>query len=268
MESKIRKKDKCWIISYEGDTSDIMPGPLPEVIHALRDGAQEIVLNFSGLRYINPNGVKALRDSLEMSRKRAANIGIASPTAQVRRALKLSGLVPDFPLFFSERDALANIESLDYEDAAKADMVDRLLICQKERPLAGLLREALKNHPLKPHYRMIPCRDLDQAMNSLLEERVDCVLVDATFPLYSVITFIEKVETDNRLPAIPILIVAADNQLVDAEKMVRNGAHEILRFPFIPVEAVVRIQTLISHMKDHSPYIPPEKIAQPRGWRA
>lgn len=268
MESKIRKKDRCWIISYEGNTADIMPGPLPEVMGALRDGAQEIVLEFKGLKHINPNGVKAIRESMDVARKRGASMGIASPQPQVRRALKLNGLVPEIPIFYNENEAIANIDTVDYEESAKADMVDRLLIIQKERTIAGFLRKALKKHPLKPHFRMIPCRDLENAFKTLLEERVDCILIDSTFSLHKVVSFIEKVETDDRLPAIPILIVADDNQLTDAETMVRNGAHEILRFPFVPVEVIVRIQTLISHLKDHRPFQPPEKITQPRGWQA
>ncbi len=268
MESKITKKDSHWVISYEGDTSGILPGPLPEVMQALRDGAQEIVLNFEGLRFLNPNGIKAIKESLEVARKRAANIGIAGPQPQVRRALKLSGLAPHIPVYYNEHSAIADLDTVDYYMEAVKEGTDRLLICQNKTPITSMLRNAFRKHPLKPHYRLMPCRNLKQAAETLLEERVDCILIDATYPLFEVTEFIEYVETDECLPDIPMLIVTSESKLSQAELMVRNGAHEILRLPIIPTEAVVRIQTLISHMKDHRPFIPPEKVQQPRGWKA
>jgi anti-anti-sigma factor len=268
MQAKVKKKDHYWVISYEGDTTGLMPGPLPEVIDALRSGAHEIILNLSDLRFLNPNGVKALKESLDAARQREVNLGIASPQPQVRRALKLGGLVPLIPIYYSENEAIANLDLIDYQTSATRDATDRLLICQKKIPIAGSLREAFKKHPTKPRFRLKPIRDLDAAMEVLFEERIDCILIDSSFPLFQVTKFIETVGTDDRLPSIPILIVAQDRDLGNAELIIRNGADEVLRFPFHPVEVVVRLQTLISHLKDHRPFQPPSKVVQPRGWKS
>lgn len=268
MQAKVTRRDHYWVVSYEGDTVGIMPGPLPEVLTALQEGAHEIILNLSRLRYLNPNGVKALRESLTAAREREANLGIAAPRPQVRRALKLSGLTPDIPIYFSELEAVSKLDLVDYQDTARQELTDRLLICQKDFPIAGELRKALKKHPLKPHFRMAPVRDLKRASKFLLEERVDCILIESSFPLYQVTQFIERVETDDRLPDIPIVVVSSDERMEEADLMIRNGAHEVLRYPFQPVEVLVRLQTLISHLKDHRPFVPPEKVVQPRGWRA
>lgn len=268
MQAKVKKKDHYWVISYEGDSTGLMPGPLPEVLDALRSGAHEIIINLSDLRFLNPIGVKALKESLDAARQREVNLGIASPQPQVRRALKLGGLVPMIPVYFSENEAIANLDLVDYQISAAREGTDRLLVCQKKLPIAGSLREAFKRHPTKPHFRLKPVRDLDKAMEVLLEERIDCILIDSSFPLFQVTKFIETVGTDDRLPSIPILVVARDQELESAELMIRNGAHDVLRFPFLPVEVVVRLQTLISHLKDHRPFQPPEKVVQPRGWKA
>jgi len=268
MESKITKKERYWIIAYSGDTGDLMPGPLPEVLDALNHGALAILLDLENLKYINPNGIKALKDSLEIVRGRQANMGITHPQPQVRRALKLGGLVPGVPVYYDVQEALANLDLVNYQDLANVDLTDRLLICQKKLPIAGKLREAFRKHPQKPHFRMIPCRDMTQAFDTLFEERVDLIIIESGYPLYHVTNFIEKAETDKRLPSIPILVVAPDEKLAEAELMIRNGAHEILRYPFSPIEAVIRIQTLISHLKDHRPFIPPKKVVQPRGFKA
>lgn len=266
MQAKVTKKEHYWIVAYEGDTADLMPGPLPEVLDALQNGAHEIIIDFSGLRFLSPNGVRALRESLEVARKREANLGIAAPPPKVRRALKLSGIAPEIPIYYNQREAIAKLDLINYEENARTELMDRLLICQKDIPIAGHLRKALKQHSTRPQFRMTPVRDMKKAQRVVLQERVDCVLIDASLPLFQVTSFIEMMETDEHLPSIPILIVSTDKRLLEAERMIRNGAHDIIRHPFQPIEVVVRLQTVISHMKDHKPYYPPEKTIQPRGW--
>jgi anti-anti-sigma factor len=268
MQAKVSRHDHYWVVSYEGDTVGIMPGPLPEVLSALQEGAHEIILDFSRLRFLNPNGIKALKESLDAAKRREANIGIASPRPQVRRVLKLSGLTPEIPIYFSQLEAISKLDLVDYQTTARQELTDRLLVCQKDLPIARDLRKALKKHPLKPQFRMAPVRDLKRAYQFLLEEKVDCILIESSYPLFQVTQFIERVETDDRLPDIPIVVVASDKDMDEADLMIRNGAHEMLRYPFHPVEVLVRLQTLISHLKDHRPFVPPEKVVQPRGWRA
>jgi len=266
MKATVKRKDHCAVITFEGDTSGLIPGPFPEVLEALNDGALEIVLNFANVTFINPNGIKSLKESLEAVKKRNATLGIAEPRPNVRRTLKMSGLVPEIPIYYSEREAIVNLDHIDYREDAIKEHTDRILIIQQDLSIAGHLREALKKHPQKPHYRMIPVRNLARAMDILNEDRVDCILIECGFSLVKISDFIEKVETDSRLPKIPIVVICTDDKLPDSELLIKNGAHEILRFPFNPIETVVRIQTVISHMKDHKPFIPPAKVVQPRGY--
>jgi len=268
MEAKILQKGHLWIIAYEGDTSELMPGPLPEILDALNHSAHAVLLDFENLKLLTPNGVKALKESLTVTQQRQTNLGIARPQPQVRRALKLGGLVPGIPVYYSLEDGIANLDLVNYQATAQIDLTDRLLICQKKLPIAGQLREAFRKHPLRPHFRLIPCRDTKRAYEVLFEERVDLIIIESGFQLYHLTSFIEKVETNNKLPTIPILVVASDDKIQEAELIIRNGAHEILRYPFSPIEAVVRIQTLISHLKDHKPYFPPQKAVHPRGYKA
>ncbi|MFH1675698.1 MAG: STAS domain-containing protein [bacterium] len=237
-------------------------------MQALQSGAHEILLDFSRLSFLNPNGVKALRESLELAKQHEANLGISSPQPQVRRALKLSGIAPQIPIYFNEMEAIMKLDLIDYQETAVAESTDCLLICQKEIPIARSLRNSLKEMSSKTHYRMVPVRELKRAFQTLLEEKIDCIMIDSSFPLFQVTQFIEQVATDTRLPRIPILVVTSDEKLDEADLIVRNGANEILRYPFKGIEVSIRLQTLISHMKDHRPFHPPDKVVQPRGWRA
>jgi anti-anti-sigma factor len=267
MQGTITQKNQNTVIYYEGDAVGLFPGPFPEMLTALQGGARQVIFDFSKLHYMNSTGIMSLKESLKASKKFEASLAIVAPTAAVRRALKFSGLTQEIPIFYGTLEAAFKMDFIDSAQTAITDEVDRLLICHKELPIAGALRQALKQHPLKPQYRMVPVRDLKQASKILLEKKVDCILLESSFPLYQVTDFIDRVITDDRIPDMPILIVTTDDHLVEMDLMIRNGAHDILRYPFHPVEAAIRLQTLISYLKDHRPFILPEKVVQPRTWK-
>jgi anti-anti-sigma factor len=267
MQGKISRKKQNAVISYEGDMVGLLPGPFPEMLSVLQSGARQVILDFSKLRYMNSSGIQSLKESLKATKKFEASMAIVSPMASVRRTLKLSGLAQEIPIFYSALEADFKMDFVDSVQAAITEEVDRLLICHKDLPIAGALRQALKEHPHKPQYRMVPVRDLKQASKILLEKKVDCILLESSFPLYQVTDFIDHVITDDRIPDIPILVVSTDDHQVEMDLMIRNGAHDILRYPFHPVEAAIRLQTMISYIKDHRPFVPIEKVVQPRNWR-
>jgi anti-anti-sigma factor len=268
MQSKISIKDHYWIISYEGDMTELLPGPLPEIMQALKKGVHEIVLDLTNLRYLSQLGIKAIRESYTVANEREANIGVVNPQPQVRCALKLSGLFPSLPIYENRAEAISKLDLVDYEKSAVKDLTDRLLIIQKDKPLAGELRDAIKKHSIKQNYRMFPCRDIERAGEILHEERIDCILIDCNFPLYQLTNLIEKVHTDERLQSTPVLIITSNDKLDQAEMLVRNGAQEILRYPFQPVEVVIRLQTMICYLKEHHPRQDNQNLEQTVGWRA
>lgn len=261
MDTKIVNKGKCCIISFIGDTLDLEPGPFPEILKALQKGEQKIILDFKELVYLNSIGVKALKESASMVKSGNARIGISDPNPHVRQIIMLNGLCPDIPIYFNEKEAMKWLDMQDYKPSmVKNISADTLLICQKHIPLAGELRQALKERHAKGQFRMIPCRSLDSALETIMEERVDCIIIEAGFSMIKVTDFIEKVSTDRRLPAIPILVVSTDELLMNAYTMVRNGAHAILRYPFSTIEVLIKLQNLICYIKDHRPFEPPKNI--------
>jgi anti-anti-sigma factor len=268
MQVKVTRRENYFILSYEGDTVDLHPGPLKEVHDAIREGAVDIILDFMGVDFLSSTGVKCLEETLDLAKKHGAHVGITSPTRQVRRMLKLTGLSREIPVYFNLPEAMSKLDMIEYTPEIKQEAVDNLLICQHDLPVAGELRSAIREHPLNPGFRMKPVRDFREAMEILRKERIDCILVDSNFPMYKVAAFIEELRTDDKIPHIPILIVTKDEKLDEAEMMIRHGANELIRFPFNPTEAVVRVQTLISHIKDHRPYYPAGAVVQPRGYKA
>ena len=131
MQAKVKRHDHYWVLLYEGDTSGLMPGPLPEVLEALRNGAHEIILDLSGVTYLGQVGLKALKETLFAARQHEANIGIAAPPPKIRRTLKLGGLTPDIPIYYNAREAITKLDMINFQESARSDLMDRLLIIQR-----------------------------------------------------------------------------------------------------------------------------------------
>lgn len=261
MRIGLNRKGLCCIISYNGDTFELTPGPLPEVLKALQSGDQRIILNFKELDFLNATAVKALKESATIIKAGKARIGIAEPNPNVRQIIKLNGISPDIPIYYNEKEAMKWLSMLDYKPSmVKNQSADHLLILQKDLPIARELRKTLKDHPARAQFRLMPCRDFTAALEVVMDERIDCIVIDCGFSLLKVTDFIEKIESDRRLPSIPFLIVSTDERLMGAYRMVRNGAHEILRYPFKSVEVMVRLQNLICHIKDHRPFQSPKNV--------
>jgi len=270
MQAKVIKKDHYWIVTYDGDTVGSIPGPLPEVLEAIKGGAHEVILDLKMVKYLHPNAIEAFRDSLNAAKKFKANIGIASPAPNIRRMLKLSGLAASIPIYHSDLEAISKLDLYDFDKSAKRAQVDKLLVCQIDEHLAKELKEALKGHSINRRlkYQLEAVRKFSKAIEILQCEKVDCILISAKFPSFKSIQFIDDIRVDTQIPRIPILVAAPHEFLAEAEILVRNGAHDILRRPFDPLETAVRLQTVISFVKDHRPFTPREKVVNPRGWKA
>ncbi len=268
MRVKVTRKDHYWILTCEGDTIGLQPGPIPEVRKALAEGAHDIILEFGNLYFLGTTGIKSLQETVAFIKQHGAHLGISAPQRQVRRILKLSGLARDIPIYFNLNEAITKLDMLDYQPEAMEEAADTLVVVQNELQMAEALRNVFSSHPLNPRYHVKPVRSLKEAFDILRKEKVDCVIIESTFPVFQVANFIENVQTDEKIPTIPMLVVTKDDRLEQAEIMIRHGVHELLRYPFIPGEVVIRLQALISQIKDHRPYYPPESVTQPRGYKA
>lgn len=264
MRVDVTRKGLCCIISYEGETTELTPGPLQDVLKALQSGDQKIILDFKGLGFLNPTGVRAIKESAKMVKSGQVRLGISEPNPHVRQILKLNGITSEIPIYYDEKEARKWISMLDYKlSMVKSQTADHLLILQKDLPIARELRKSMKDQPSHLQAKLIPCRDFDTAFETLMDERVDCILIDCGFSLLKVTDFIEKIGTERRLPSIPILVVCTEDRLMGAYRMICNGAHEIIRFPFKDIEVMVRLQSLICHVKDHRPFERPKSIMLP-----
>jgi len=95
-------------LDISGEMTRLAERPLNEAFaEAMRLGAREIILDFSGLTYMNNKGVGLLVRLLAQAsgqRRRLAAIGVND---HYRRVFKLTGLDEGIPIFATQSEALA-----------------------------------------------------------------------------------------------------------------------------------------------------------------
>ncbi len=255
------RKDNYWILSVEGDLVDQPPGPLFDVQKATMEGAKEIILDFSSIGYLSANGVKNIRDSFTHAKQEGAHLGICAPPNQARAMLNLNGIPNNIPVYLNILEAVSRLDLIDYQPEWHHEQAELILVLQKELTLGRDLLNSFREHPLKPHFRIMPVRSLDEAVDILKTEKVGCVVIDSSFKVFRIAGFLDNVLPDNSINAVPFLVVSREDRLAEAEMMVRHGAHEMIQHPFRPIELVTRLHSLISHVKFHGvDYLVDEKV--------
>ena len=58
----------------------------------VEDGSTSIVIDLSGVRFIDSAGLRVLVDGLTRARRRDADLRVACPSASLRRTFEISGL--------------------------------------------------------------------------------------------------------------------------------------------------------------------------------
>jgi DNA-binding response OmpR family regulator len=120
-----------------------------------------------------------------------------------------------------------------------------VLICDDDPLLVDLLefRLAAKG------YRVRVARDGGEAMKQLENDCPDAIVLDAMMPVVDGYELLRRIRADERLAAIPVLMLTARKQERDILSALELGANDYMVKPFIPEELVARLARLIAGEK-------------------
>jgi two-component system response regulator len=127
-----------------------------------------------------------------------------------------------------------------------------------------------------------------KALDLMQEQKFELVLLALPLQDRSAEEFIKDMKANNALRAIPLIILAATDQLEEAESCIKSGAEDYIVFPFRPVVLKGRISAILERQrvrfaeqtqKDTMKYerdmqigqqiqfsFLPERLPQPPGW--
>jgi len=108
MNISVRKEKDVAIVDFEGRLAvGVGDTVLPDLINELLEGGvKKILLNLSGMEYIDSNGLGELVQSLKTSKRYGASLRLLKPQDRVAKTLRLTNLLPMFSVYDSESEAL------------------------------------------------------------------------------------------------------------------------------------------------------------------
>lgn len=110
MKVQVRNADKVAVIDCEGDVDLYTSTRLREVLlNELRSGAPSVLVNMSGVTYIDSSGIATLVEGLQLSKQTQTRYGLFGLRRNARSVLELARLRTIFAIFENEQEALAKI---------------------------------------------------------------------------------------------------------------------------------------------------------------
>jgi anti-sigma B factor antagonist len=110
MKISARRVDKATIFDVSGDI-DMANSPelRKAILHEIRDArTSRVVLNLSGMKYIDSSGVASLVEGLKASRDMGSRFVLFGLSASAREVLQLSRLLKVFEVRDNEEQALTS----------------------------------------------------------------------------------------------------------------------------------------------------------------
>ena len=110
MEISVKQQGEAAIIDVTGDI-DLYSSPQVRqmVLETLnKKEAKRVIVNLTGVRYIDSSGVASLVEGLQLSRKSQVRFGLCGLNKAPRQVLELTRLIKVFEIFDTVETALAS----------------------------------------------------------------------------------------------------------------------------------------------------------------
>jgi len=245
MLSHIEKRDGAILtVSYGGTLTEAAPPPLPGCEKASDGLCTAVIIDMSGVEYINSLGVSAFHETAKYLKNRNIDIVLCCVTPQVLKVLKLARtdlLMPIVPSRATAKEYLFNMFQ-------NKPLIQRefILIIQGDLDINNNLKDILKMTKQEANYAVVTALNPNRAWKILTGGKIQLILFDVTTTMNEGQTFLKRLRTNRELCGTPFLVVANEKGLPDAAYYTKNGADDIIRFPFNPYETPARIRTALS----------------------
>ncbi|HVT43843.1 MAG TPA: STAS domain-containing protein [Thermoanaerobaculia bacterium] len=117
MKIDARKADDVVIVDFGGRlvAGDAVEALAEVVNELLAEGWKKILLNLSGVDFIDSIGLGELVQSYKIAQRFGAAVHLLQPQDRVRKTLSLTRLLPLFPVHESEEEALAHLAAAEVQ---------------------------------------------------------------------------------------------------------------------------------------------------------
>ncbi|MBC8101222.1 MAG: STAS domain-containing protein [Cytophagales bacterium] len=103
-----RTVDGTPVLDLSGEVDSYNSPKLRErMVRLIDDGQSRLVINMSGVDYIDSTGLGTLVGGLKRASEKGGSIRIICPNEQIHKVFSITGLVKVFQIFDNEQSALA-----------------------------------------------------------------------------------------------------------------------------------------------------------------
>jgi two-component system alkaline phosphatase synthesis response regulator PhoP len=125
-------------------------------------------------------------------------------------------------------------------------MKEKILIVEDEKDIVRMLDYNLK----KEGFRVLSCADGDDALDLIVKEHPDLVLLDLMLPGIDGLEVCKVFKKDTKTSSIPIIMLTAKSEESDKVIGLELGADDYITKPFSPRELIARVKAVLRRIKD------------------
>ena len=109
--------------------------------------------------------------------------------------------------------------------------------------------ELISFHLTKNGFDVITAEDGETAFELIAERRPDIIILDWMMPNDTGISVCRRVRSSKELKSLPIIILSARGEDIDASHGLTSGADDYITKPFSPIELIARVKSLMRRTK-------------------
>ena len=235
------------VLDFIGDADTTSMGDVREAIRKATLQKGKIICNMSEVKHINSAGVNAFLLAAKSVIGSEGELVFSAMLPNVERVFKLGRLDKYLKFFPTLKDAEEYFQTWGKVDMSDKDNV--LVIEKKNHHIREQLRLIYEQDCLVAPLETYVARTVEQALRFTEKKLFSLALLDATFSMGEGKEFIEQILGAQGQPNLPILVVTTKENIDNAQYFIHSGAHDLIMFPFNPIEVESRLRFMITTSK-------------------
>ena len=121
-------------------------------------------------------------------------------------------------------------------------MAKKILLIEDEEILIDLLEKKL----IQEGYDVVVAEDGEKGLEKMRQSIPDLILLDIVMPKKDGMEVLEEMNKDEKLKAIPVIVISNSGQPVEIERIKRLGARDwLVKTEFDPQEVINKIENIL-----------------------
>lgn len=250
-EYTIEKSFDSACVHCKGDTIDFGGGPLQKISELLDQGIRRIMLDMSGVEYLNSSGISTLLSIEEITREKGGKIALYNLQSQVDKVIRLTRMQSVLPCFDDKAEAARYVGII--EGSSRMTKNEEIFIIEENLNISRQVKIAFEDFHHLLMYKVESYNDFEKLHTDIQDcQTQSLVILDVGCNPVKSMTFLEKLKSDEKTRNIPVIVATKDESISRAYYLVRNGASDILRYPFNKYEFECRLRAALQTQSKES----------------